>query len=105
MITLQQLKTEIIFKIPSHLVLVEKVEYDQLKYEQLSGKWWTLTDLENATKRKRLWLQDNILYVPKFKKELEQFVHYPQYRGDNWLFQATKMAKFLEDNFYKIFNP
>ena len=100
-----KLKTEITINLPEHLVVIEKVEYEELKSEQLIGKYWTLADLENATKRKRLWLQENILYVPRFKKELEKFVHYPQYRGDNWLFQASKMAKFLDENFYKIFNP
>ncbi|MER1998406.1 MAG: DUF771 domain-containing protein [Lysinibacillus sp.] len=102
---MQKIKFEGVIQIPANFVLVEKTEYESLQNEKLLGKYWTLSDLENATNRKRLWLQENILYVPKFKKELEKFVHYPQYRGDNWLFQASKMAKFLEDNFYKIFNP
>lgn len=101
---MQQLRAEVTLKIPADLVLVSKIEYEELKKQDLHGKYWTLTDLENATKRKRLWLQENILYVPKFKKELEKFVHYPNGKGDNWLFQATQMSKFLEDNFYKIFN-
>jgi len=100
---MQKIKFEVTVEIPSHLVLVEKSEYEALQNEKLVGKYWTLKDLEETTNRKRLWLQENILYVPRFKKELEKFVHYPKYRGDNWLFQATKMAKFLEDNFYQIF--
>lgn len=102
---MQKIHFPVVVEIPSHLVVVEKSEYEALQNEKLLGKYWTLADLESHTNRKRLWLQENILYVPRFKRELEGFVHYPKYRGDNWLFQATKMAKFLDDNFYKIFNP
>jgi len=49
-------------------------------------------------------LQSNLLYIPRFKKELEKFVHYPNSHGDKWSFHAPKMAKFLDDNFYLIFN-
>lgn len=101
---MQEIKIEAVVKIPENYVLVEKAEFEALQAEKLLGRYWTLTDLENVTSRKRLWLHENILYVPRFKKELEKFVHYPQYRGGNWLFLASKMAKFLDDNFYAIFN-
>lgn len=101
----QKIHLNLSFEIPPEYVLITKAEYEELQHDRLVGQYWTLADLEERTKRKRLWLQENILYVPRFKKELEKFVHYPKYGGDKWLFQATKMTKFLEDNFYRIFNP
>lgn len=101
---MQSIKSEITITLPPNLVIVEKSEFEALQAEKLTGRVWTLSDLEEHTKRKRLWLQENLLFVPQFKKELEKFTHYPVRRGDSWIFQATKMAQFLEDNFYQIFH-
>jgi len=100
---MQKIKFEVAVEIPSHLVLVEKSEYEALKEQKNIGRWWTMQDLEEYTNMKRDWLKEHVLYVPKYKKQIEKFVNYPQRQGEKWSFQATKMAHFLEDNFYQIF--
>lgn len=106
---MQQLQVNLVVNVPDHLVLVEKVEYEELKNGRLQGTYWTMPDLEARIGKKQVWIKENILYQPRFKKQLDVmeggFVYYPQVKGEKWSFHATKMAKFLEENFYSIFNP
>lgn len=99
---MQQLNVSLSIPIPSDKVLIEKVELERLKDESLEGVYWTMKDLEKRINRKQLWIKDNILYPPKFKKQLEEFVYYPESQGQTWLFHARKMAKFLDRNFSEI---
>lgn len=104
---MQQLQVGLVVNIPEHLVLVEKVEYEELQANSLQGVYWTMQDLENRIGKKQVWIKENILYPQKFKKQLDVavggFVYYPQAKGEKWSFHATKMAEFLEDNFHTIF--
>lgn len=47
--------------------------------------------------------QGDILYPPRFRKELDTadggFVFYPWMQGQHWAFQASKMAGFLDRRF------
>lgn len=105
----QNLKIKLEVKIPNEYVLITKVEYVELQKDQLVGRYWTMQDLENRIGKKQVWIKENILYQPKFKKQLDVlqggFVYYPKAKGEKWSFHAAKMAKFLDDNFYGIFNP
>lgn len=65
--------------------------------------WWSMEDLMNETGRTRNWVKDNILKVPKFRKEIEKFGHYPINSNDQYRFIGSEMRKFLEDNFKEIF--
>ncbi|AMW99240.1 DUF771 domain-containing protein [Rummeliibacillus stabekisii] len=100
----QRLKVELDIQVPADMVLISKVELENLKEESLRGVYWSMQDLESRTGMKRLWLQEKILYRPQFKRQLEEFVYYPQTQGEKWSFLASKMSKFLEENFYKIFS-
>lgn len=100
---MQQLQVNLTIPIPEGYVLITKVEFEELQQEKLNGRYWIMEDLEERTGRKQLWLKANLLYAPRFKKELEKIVHYPNSQGDKWSFHAAKMAKFLDDNFYLIF--
>lgn len=104
----QQLNVSINVPIPEDMVLIQKVELEELKEKILTGVYWNMKDLENRTGKKNEWLKENILYKPSFKKQLDVknggFVYYPQVRGEKWVFLATKMSQFLEDNFYSIFS-
>lgn len=105
---MQQLKVNVSIPIPENMVLIEKVELEELKNDSLKGVFWTMKDLEKKTGRQATWLKENILYKSAFKQKLDAnnkgFVYYPRSQGDKWAFQASKMAKFLEDNFYSIFS-
>lgn len=100
---LQKIKTEVIIEVPAEFILVRKSEWEELKEQQLTGRYWNMKNLEERTGMKQQWLKSNLLYVPKFKQQLEEFSYYPNSQGEKWAFQATKMAQFLEDNFYRIF--
>lgn len=100
---MQQLQVNLTIPIPEGYILITKVEFEELQQEKLSGRYWPMEELEERTGRKKLWLKTKLLYAPRFKKELEKFVHYPNLQGDKWSFHATKMAKFLDDNFHLIF--
>jgi len=66
-----------------------------------------MKDLEKRVNRKSEWIKENILYPTHFKKVLDaengRFVFYPRSKGQTWSFQASKMAKFLDENFDRIF--
>lgn len=106
---MQQLQVNLSVNIPENLVLIEKIEYQDLKDSALQGVYWTMSDLENRIGKKQVWIKENILYPTKFKKQLDVmvggFVYYPKAKGEKWSFHARKMAQFLDDNFYQIFNP
>ena len=69
----------------------------------MTKTWWSMEDLEHETGRNRNWLKRNILEIPQFKKEIEQFSHYPINNNDQYRFTGSKMKQFLEDNFKVIF--
>lgn len=99
----QQLNVQLAIPIPADQVLISKVELEELQRQSLTGVFWTMKDLEQRTSRKKEWLIENLLYQPRFKKELEHIVYYPKGKGSPWSFNAPKMAKFLEDNFHLIY--
>lgn len=104
----QQLSVNLTIPIPSDSVIISKVELQELKQQQLTGRYWTMQDIEKRINRKHEWIKENILYPPRFKKILDVdqggFVFYPKSRGQSWSFHAQKMAEFLDKNFQKIFS-
>lgn len=103
----QQLSVNLSIPVPEQYVLITKIELDELKQESLMGMYWTMKDLEQRINKKHEWIKENILYPSKFRKMLDVknggFVYYPEIQGEKWSFLATKMAKFLEENFHVIF--
>lgn len=104
---MQQLSVEITIPIPADCVLVKKVDWEDLKKVELEGVYWSMQDLERRINKKCDWIKEHILYPPRFKRilDIEQggFVYYPKIRGQNWSFQASKMAAFLDKRFIDIF--
>ena len=103
----QQLNVTLSIPIPEDMVLIKKVELEELKEQQLLGVYWTMRDLENRTNKKQEWLKENILFKQAIKKQIDVenggFVYYPKVKGENWVFLANEMSQFLEENFYLIF--
>jgi len=104
---LQQLQVSLTIPVPNDMVLINKVELEELKANELKGVYWNMKDLEIRTTRKSEWLKENILYPSRFRKILDSdnggFVYYPKAKGQAWVFQASKMADFLERQFSTIF--
>ncbi|PJO45138.1 DUF771 domain-containing protein [Lysinibacillus xylanilyticus] len=103
----QQLNVTLLIPIPEDMVLVKKVEYEELIAQSLTGQYWTMKDLEKRVGKEWRWIKENILYPSRFRKILDVknggFVYYPVGRGKSWSFLASKMSRFLEDNFHLIF--
>lgn len=103
----QQLKVELTIKIPEDMVLISKVELEELQKLELTGGWWSMKDLEKRLNKSSEWIKEKILYQPRFKKLLDSdnggFVYYPKSRGQTWSFQANKMAAFLDKYFSDIY--
>lgn len=93
--------TQLTVTIPEEYVLITREEYNELQ-EKEKPVWWSMQDLINETGFKRNWLVENILYNPKYIKQLKQFVYYPD--GGKWSFNREPMQCFLKDNFEDIFN-
>lgn len=104
----QLLNVQLSIPVPADSVLISKVELEELKRLELTGVYWTMKDLEERVGKKQEWIKENILFRPKFKKILDSenggFVYYPKSKGQNWSFQAVKMAEFLDKNFSQIFS-
>lgn len=105
---MQQLNIKMNITIPEDMVIITKVELEELKQDQLKGVYWTMKDLEMKTGRSANWLKDNILFKPQFKKILDSqnggCVFYPRVKGQPWAFKAIEMAEFLDGNFQRIFD-
>lgn len=104
----QSLSVNINIPVPADSVIISKIELKELKKIQLAGVYWSMKDLENRVNRKSEWIKENILYPSRFRKVLDAqnggFVFYPRIKGQTWSFQASKMAKFLDENFDRIFS-
>lgn len=104
---MQKLNVELFIPIPEDQVLISKVELEQLKKREMEGVYWTMKDLEKRINKKSEWIKENILYRSKFREILDVdnggFVYYPKKKGETWVFHASNMSKFLDDNFHRIF--
>ena len=104
---MQQLNVSLTIPIPKDSILIKKVEYEQLKENELTGVYWTMKDLEKRIGKKAAWIKENILFEPRFKKRLDVeqggFVYYPRNQGEHWSFKAKEMAEFLDKYFSEIF--
>jgi phage pi2 protein 07 len=105
---MQQLEVNLTIPVPSDMVLIKKIELEELKSNSLQGVYWNMKDLEGKTKRKSEWIKENILFPSRFRKLLDAetggFVYYPKSKGQTWVFQANKMADFLDKHFRQIFS-
>lgn len=104
---MQKLNINLSVPIPEDMVLIHKVELEELKEQSLAGIYWNMSDLTKRTGKSINWLKDNILFLPKFKKELDSqnggCVFYPRVQGQPWVFKAKEMAEFLDNHFQQIF--
>lgn len=104
---MQQLKVEMLIKIPEEYVLIKKIELEELRNNELTGVFWSMKNLEERVIRKSEWIKDNILYPSRFRNILDVerggFVFYPKLKGQSWSFHAARMADFLDKNFSEIF--
>ncbi|MEY9097032.1 DUF771 domain-containing protein [Paenibacillus sp. RC84] len=104
---MQNITVQLSIPIPEDHVIISKIEFEEFKQMELAGVYWSMQDLERRLNKGQAWIKDNILFQPRFKKLLDVqnggFVFYPKARGQNWSFQAGRMAEFLDKRFGDIF--
>lgn len=101
---IQKINAEI--TIPSDLILISKIEYEELQDNADIGRWWTLKDVLSRINRERDWFKQNVLFNPKYKKRIDVknggFVKYPIGGRDSYLFLPSRTKDFLEENFSEL---
>lgn len=101
--TQQIVKAEVCFVLPADKVMVDKVEYLELKKAQIKGNWLTMKDFQKRSQRSPSWLRKKILSNPLFIKrhsiENGGWVHFPDSQQDHYQFKESGMTEFLEKEF------
>jgi phage pi2 protein 07 len=67
-LTLQKIKAEIVITIPDDMVLITKVEYEELKQQELIGVYWSMKDIEKRINKKSDWIKGNLFLYPECKR-------------------------------------
>lgn len=88
--------------IPETHVVISVDEYTELKTKELTGQYYYMKDLERLTGRSRTWLNQNFLNQPDVLKRIKPFTMFPKGKGSDWIFQATALTQFLENEFLEI---
>ena len=95
----QQLEAIVKVTIPEEMILVEKIEYQELQDSKKSG-WGNMQWLLEETDIKSPQTVKVKLLYP-FRKELEDFVYYPD-DGAQWKFNKLPMKRWLQENFKRV---
>ena len=56
---MQQLNVSLSIPVPENMVLVHKVELEELKANELKGVYWSMNDLEEKIAKKSEWIKEN----------------------------------------------
>jgi len=79
---------------------IARQQIDAILSDSSIGTWWDMKRLENETCRKRDWLIEKILLNPKYRTEMIIITNMCE--GGRWIFKATEMRKFLDENFHDL---
>jgi len=94
--------------IPDECVIISKVEYEELRKADNTGRWMTLQEVLERINRKYQWFNSTVLKNPRYRqlidieKNKDGFVYYPGDGRDTYLFLRSKTLSFLEENFSTI---
>lgn len=94
--------------VPDDCVIIAKVEYEELKKADDTGRWMSLPEVLERTNRGYEWFVSKVLKNPRYRKiiDIEKnengFVYYPGEGRDTYLFLRSKTIAFLEENFASI---
>ncbi|QPW14140.1 DUF771 domain-containing protein [Mammaliicoccus sciuri] len=99
---MQQLNATI--NIPADFILITKVEYEQLLNNHTQGKFISLKSLAEHLDCSSQWLKQNVLFNPRYKKDLEDFIHYPSASGEKFKIHQSKAFKYFDKHSISIFD-
>lgn len=103
---MQQLTAQVLLTIPEDKILVDKVEYLDLKEQASLGSLMSFKWFKEKTGIKRSEDLNKWILLP-FRDELDfdtgGFVHYPEKQGDPWKFLKNPTEHWLEDNYGRVY--
>ncbi len=101
-----EVKATIPVQIPEDKVLVDKVEYQELKKKDFDG--WVGMDVFVEKANRSAPTIGKLLRKPDIKKsfcsENGGWIYYPSGKGDYWSFRYKDMLKFIQEEFYQKFS-
>lgn len=65
---------------------------------------WSFKDLQSHMQLSRNSIMKKLLINPKFKKDIEKYVHEPKSQSDHYKFLAEPMKEYIKKNFNEIYN-
>lgn len=65
---------------------------------------WSFKDLQSHMQLSRNSVMKKLLLNPRFKKEIEKYVHEPKSQADHYKFLAEPMKEYIKTNFNEIYN-
>jgi len=96
----QQITAMATIELPPNFKIVDTSQLGN--NESLLGKTWNYDDLRAWLGNKsKAWIEDNILYNPKFSREIQKmhadgFIVHKSAKGSPWKFKAREMAEFID---------
>ena len=95
---------EVKVAIPDDMVIIKRIEYQELLDSVSSQLVWSMKDLERVLGRSDDWIKEKILYP--YREELDVqlggFVRYPITKGQPWKIGAKQMRDWIEENLEKV---
>ncbi|MCM6842256.1 DUF771 domain-containing protein [Lactococcus lactis] len=92
--------------IPEDKILVDKVEYQELKEKDFDG--WVGMDVFIEKSNRSIPTVSKVLRKPDLRKRIAVenggWVYYPNGKGDNWSFRFKEMMDFINKEFYQKFS-
>ncbi|PTJ78829.1 DUF771 domain-containing protein [Staphylococcus kloosii] len=65
---------------------------------------WSFKDLQSHMQLSRNSIMKKFLLNPKFKKDIEKYVHEPNSQADHYKFLAEPIKEYIKKNFNEIYN-
>lgn len=65
---------------------------------------WSFKDLQLHMQLSRNSVMKKLLLNPRFKKDIEKYVHEPKSQADHYKFLAEPMKEYIKKNFNEIYN-
>ena len=65
---------------------------------------WSFKDLQSHMQLSRNSVMKKFLLNPRFKKDIEKYVHEPKSQSDHYKFLAEPMKEYIKKNFNEIYN-
>lgn len=93
---------EVKIEVPDTHVIIPKEVYEQLQSQDFTGQYYYMKDLIRLTGRSRTWLNQNFLNQPDILKRIEPFTMFPKGKGSDWIFKATGLREYLENEFLEV---